>query len=319
MLDATESETATIKAYVASRAPDREVTFLQKMRVENVQGIRHEVWDVHCDNSERWWVITNPTNLYSQEQFPNMDVAITFHVGLCLRIPRTERRQVSERAAEPFGEFLRLMMEATDALAQAQGIADFQAVGVRCRETLLAFTDAAQVVVPWSASDQPPPKRADFKAWAEHVCNTTMPGGQHAERRSLFKALLRSAWDFSNWLTHARRSTLHDTEAAVTSVEHALGLTASLVIRHLRQVPDTCPACGSSRLSPERGIRTDDPDVEWERPVCDKCGWHGNPIRISEVPLSPAPTDGDSRPDSECVIQTVPVRSLRSRPKRKPS
>jgi hypothetical protein len=35
---------------------------------------------VHTD-VDRWWVIMQPTNLYAQEQFPNMDLALTFHVG----------------------------------------------------------------------------------------------------------------------------------------------------------------------------------------------------------------------------------------------
>ena len=53
--------------------------------------IRHDIWDVHTD-VDRWWVITEPMNLYSQDQFPNMDLALSFHVGLCLRIPRSERQ-----------------------------------------------------------------------------------------------------------------------------------------------------------------------------------------------------------------------------------
>jgi hypothetical protein len=50
-------------------------------------GHAHDVWDVHASDG-RWWVITNPTNLYSQNQFPSMDLAVTFHMGLTLRIPR---------------------------------------------------------------------------------------------------------------------------------------------------------------------------------------------------------------------------------------
>ncbi len=62
---------------------DLQITFLQKTHVENVLDHQHHVWDVHCEgDKERWWVITNPTNLYLQDQFPNMDLAITFHVGL---------------------------------------------------------------------------------------------------------------------------------------------------------------------------------------------------------------------------------------------
>jgi hypothetical protein len=98
MLDATEEEITHVKGYMASQAPDLDVIFLQKMYSENVVGRIHDIWDVHC-GKERWWVITNPTNLYSQETFPNLDMAMTFHVGLCLRIPKTQDRKADTRTA----------------------------------------------------------------------------------------------------------------------------------------------------------------------------------------------------------------------------
>jgi hypothetical protein len=308
MLDATDNEIARVKSYMTSQAPDLNVTFLQKMHVENVLGQQHEVWDVHCDNKERWWVITNPTNLYSQEQFPNMDYAVTFHVGLCLRIPRSEKRKLADIPLEPFAACFRLISEASDALVGAQEVSDYQAIGVRCREATLAFADAAQDVVPWTSAE-PKPKRADLKAWADHICSATLAGGSHAERRSLFKSLIKSAWDFSNWLAHAKSSKWHDVEAAIATVEHVLGLYASLVIRHVRGVPETCPACGSHRLSPERGIRADMPDVQWERSVCDRCGWTGEPVQVVEVPGLPEADRGP--PEGECIVPTVPLTILK--------
>jgi hypothetical protein len=305
VLDATEDEAAHVKAYMASQAPD-------------VLSHQHHVWDVHYDNhndgKERWWVITNPTNLYSQEQFPNMDLAITFHVGLCIRIPRSEMPKLADIPLEPFAACFRMVSEATDALAAAQEVSDYQAIGVRCREAIVAFVSAAQVVVPWTAREAAP-KGADVKAWADHICNAALAGASHAERRSLFKDLMKSAWDFTNWLAHAKRSHWHDAEAAVTTVEHALGLYASLVIRHVRNVPETCPACGSHRLSPERGLHTDVPDAVWERPVCDRCGWTGDPVEVTPAPAPLA--DRRPMPDSECIVPTVPLRAL-AKPRRSP-
>ena len=244
MLPSTSEEKQTIIDYMNWQAPDLTVEFLQKVYVENVLSHQHAVWDVHT-NVDRWWVITNPTNLDSQEQFPNMDLAVTFHVGLCLRVPRGEKTKLSELSAEPFLACFRHVSEASDALAVAQEITDFQAVGVRCREALLTFTSAAQVVMPWSGDTASKPKQADFKAWVEHICSINLAGQSHEHRRHLFKTLLDEAWRFSNWLTHAKGSTWYDAEAATTTVEHALGLAASLVVRHVRGVPESCPACGS--------------------------------------------------------------------------
>ena len=92
-----------------------------------------------------------------------MDLALTFHVVLCLRIPRGERRKLSDLPIEPFAECARAMQEASEALAQADEVADFQAVGERCREALLSFVDAAQHVLPWTAKEEAPKK--DLRAW----------------------------------------------------------------------------------------------------------------------------------------------------------
>ena len=139
MLDATQEELDHVLGYMASQAPDLTVEFAQKVYAENVLEHRHDVWDVHT-NVDRWWVITNPTNLYSQAQFPDMDLAVTFHVGLCLRIPRSEKPKLADLPIEPFAQCYRYLSEAADALAQAQEVIDYQAIRrFRCREALLAF------------------------------------------------------------------------------------------------------------------------------------------------------------------------------------
>jgi hypothetical protein len=202
----------------------------------------------------------------------------------------------------------RFLSEAADALAQAQEVTDYQAIGVRCREALLAFIDAAQTVVPWTFNEEKP-KRADFKAWVEHICDASLAGSSQKDRRQLFKTLLNSAWSFSNWLTHTKSSKWHDAEAALSTTEHAVSLCISAVIQHIRGVPDACPACGSHRLSPERAYDPDDPDNEWERPTCTKCDWTGEPVRIHRVPVPPSDHDRVA-PEGDCIIPTVPLRRL---------
>jgi hypothetical protein len=308
MLPATQEETERVTHYMLSQAPGLEVTFVQKVYSENVLHVRHDVWDVHT-NVDRWWVITEPMNLYAQEQFPNMDLALTFHVGLCLRIPRSERQKLSELPIEPFAESYRYLREASDALRQSSEVADYQTIGVRCREALLAFVTAAQTVIPWTSPDEPP-KKADLRAWADHICGVALAGAEHEQRRHLYKTLLETAWKFVNWLTHAKSSHWHDAEAGFATTENAIGLCTTAVIRHIRGVPERCPACGSQHLSPERGYRQDLPDVEWERPVCDKCGWTGAPVAVKNVhAVSPERTDRPA--EGDCIIPTIPLRQLR--------
>src|SRR5215212_10915705 len=130
MLPSTSEEQKEIEEYYLGQSPKASVGFLQKIYSEVVAGHKHDVWDVHASDG-RWWVITNPTNLYSQDQFPNMDYAVTFHVGLCLRIPRTERQTRSDGFIIPFKAVLTKLQEISDALAVAQNLGDYQAIGVR--------------------------------------------------------------------------------------------------------------------------------------------------------------------------------------------
>lgn len=307
MLTATQDEIDKIKAYVESHDSKLKVTFAQKMHVENILGHLHEVWDIHCKR-KRFWLITNPTFIYDQTMFPNMDLMVTFHVGLCLRMPRSERQPLSDLPVEPFAECVRLAREANDALRQAQEVSDYQTIGVRCREAMLALVGAAQVVMPWTAAEEQP-KKGDLKAWADHMCNVALGGRAHKDRRKHMKTLLTSTWDFDCWLTHAKSSSWHDAEIACSTTELAISLWTSIIIRHIRKVPESCPACGSRRLSPQRARPPEAPETQYERPICEKCGWTGEPTLITEVPEAPVEPRG--APEGDCVIPTMPLRTLR--------
>ena len=302
MLDTTDRERQLIVDYIASQAPDERVELVQKVYSERVHAVVHDVWDVHTD-VERWWVITEPTNLYSQKQFPNTDLALTFHVGLCLRIPRSERRSLSDLRVEPLLECWRALQNAHDALGSAQELEDYQAIGVRCREALLSLIHSVQEALP-SASAQPDLKRSDFLGWADAVTDVLLAGSRHKPRRVLVKASAKAAWDFANWLTHTRSAHFHDAEAAVSATEQVLNLFTTACIRHLRGVPDACPSCGSQRLAPQRAVDPDSPATVYERPACQSCSWTGTPV---EVPVAAATVDRGS-PDGECVIMEVPLR-----------
>lgn len=61
-----------IANYVEGQAPDEIVQNAEKVKQEIVLGDTYEIWDVITDKN-RWWVITNLTNLYSQKHFPSLD------------------------------------------------------------------------------------------------------------------------------------------------------------------------------------------------------------------------------------------------------
>ena len=306
MLKATEEEIEEVREYFEWQAPDLEVTFMQKVYSEAVLNTRHDVWDIHT-NKDRWWVITGGTNLYSQEQFPNMDLALTFHIGLILRIPRTEEQQEDDLRILPFGPVFEKMEEAGTAVTQAHNLADYQAVGVRCREALLELIGVAQDAATWTDT---PPQRANFRAWTEIICNDLLPGDTNKERRGALKGALESAWTFSNWLTHSKSATWIDADMAHSLTQHASGMATSLILRELRGVPEECPNCGSPHLEPEQGENTAAPGVLWERPRCADCGWTGRPVPILDLENGQPIITREGEKSDEHSIMTVPLRTI---------
>ncbi len=306
MLKASEAEIKEVREYFEWQAPDLEVIFMQKVYSEAVLNTHHDVWDIHT-NKDRWWVITGGTNLYSQEQFPSMDLALTFHIGLMLRIPRTAEQREDDLRILPFGSVFDRLEDAGTAVTQARSLVDYQAVGVRCREALLELIGVAQDAAKWTDA---PPQRANFRGWAEIICNELLPSETNKERRGALKNGLESAWTFSNWLTHSKSVTWVDAEMAHALTQHAIGMTTSLIIRELRGVPQECPSCGSPHLQPEHGENSNTPDILWERPRCSDCGWTGRPVPIVNLANGQSIITREGEETDECSIMTVPLRKI---------
>jgi hypothetical protein len=108
-----------------------------------VMGHEYDVWDVETDKNH-WWVITNPTNLYLQSEFKSMDYLLSFHIGLMHRVFANQARS-ARTGEEERGRLLtpwRKWEQAAKAADEADEAEEFQAVGMRCREALLAFVHA---------------------------------------------------------------------------------------------------------------------------------------------------------------------------------
>jgi len=234
-VDGSVREEDEIRAYVEDQAGER-VLHVEHAASELVGPVRHDTWDVHCEDS-RWRVITNPTNLYSQDDFKSRDVALTFHVGLTLRMTYLNQRRVPV-APEPatlLAGSWRRWQQAFETYESGDEAETFQAVGVRLRECLVSFISeaASDDMVPDGAT---PPKAADFKGWTELLANYYAPGESASRLRSYLKKLSGETWDLVNWLTHAKSATRLDAEIALKAVEHLLGVSTAARLRFEREV-----------------------------------------------------------------------------------
>ena len=176
----TKREKDSIRSYVEEQAHEA-VVHLEKAASELVGPVRHDIWDVHCAAS-RWWVVTNPTNLYTQEDFKSRDVVLTFHIGLALRVSYLQERDVPvaiESAVLLPGSWRR-WQQAFEAYESGDEAEAFQAVGVRLRECLVSFLDetSSSELVPAGAT---PAKASGFGA-GRAVGES--PGGPASQPRS---------------------------------------------------------------------------------------------------------------------------------------
>ena len=220
-----------IRQYVESQSPEEEVTYLERILSERVVGRDHEIWDVHT-TGERYWVITNPTNLYAQRFFPSADYTLTFHVGLVARLASRREGSADDEQKARLLPAWRQWMQAAEALDQAHEAEEFQAVGMRCRECLLALVRsiAAESMVEPSHEA---PKVGDFVHWSELIANVLARGASAKELRGYLKTVAKAAWHLVSWLTHASNAIRFDGEMAVEATHSTLVTNGVSLIRHI--------------------------------------------------------------------------------------
>jgi hypothetical protein len=264
-----EKEANRISEYVEWQCAKHKekVTYLEKVLTEYILGVRHDCWNVQTDK-QRWWVITNPTNLYSQELFPSVDYTLSFHLGLMIRMESSRKGAKDQRTGERLAAAFRRWEQAAETLDRAEESEEIQAVGMRCRECLLAFVRsiAAPAMVP---TDQAEPKAGDFIHWSELIAETIASGSQASEIRGYLKAVARSTWQLVSWLTHAANAVRYDGTVAVDATYAVLNAFGAALLRHERPVTDRCARCGSLRLQV-----VDSPDsTTGSATGCESCGF----------------------------------------------
>src|ERR1017187_2012309 len=100
MAELAEHEERSIREYVNTQSPDDDQAGLvQKVGSHRIMGRVHDIYDVHT-KSKRWWVITDPTNLYLQTDFPKAEQALIFHLGLGIFIAERSRAEIAEDQEE---------------------------------------------------------------------------------------------------------------------------------------------------------------------------------------------------------------------------
>jgi hypothetical protein len=236
-----------IAHYVEGQARDEKVQHVERIKREIVMGDVYDIWDVTTDK-DRWWVITNLTNLYSQKHFPSLDYTLSFHIGLTMRL-RSRSNRVDGSDPTPFDEVLRRGEQAQSKHDSAVEVEDYQAVGMLLRESLISLVGAARRRIELPAELERP-QDANFLGWSDLLMNELCGGGSNKELRLHLKNTAKETWQLVNWLTHSRSASRTASTIAIHSTQTVIGHFIQVLEPERTDKTDQCPLCKS------RDIRT---------------------------------------------------------------
>ncbi len=270
-----------IASYVEGQAPDEAIQHVEKIKREIVVGDVYDIWDVTTDK-DRWWVITNLTNLYSQKHFPSLDYTLSFHIGLMMRL-RSRSDGVDANDPSPFDEVLRRAEQAQGRHDAGVESEDYQSVGMVLRECLISLIGALRRRTELG-DDVERPQDSNFIAWSEVLMNQLCGGGGNKDLRQHLKNSAKECWQLVNWLTHARNADKTASSIAIHATQTVVGHFIQILQRDRAGNIEKCPVCNS------RDIRSHyDRDIEPDGDYflsCGVCDWTSHPASETDDELS---------------------------------
>ena len=234
-----------IANYVHGQARDETVQHVEWIKSEYVLGETYHIWDVTTDLN-RWWVITNLTNLYSQKNFPSLDYTFSFHVGLMMRLQsRPDGPDSSD--PDPFDEVLRRQEQAKHRFNRAVEAEDYQAVGMQLRECLITLTTVLRrrIEIP---SNIERPQDANFIEWVSVLLNQLCPGKENERLRNYIRVTSEKIWRLVSWLTHDRNASKTASWIAIDGCDAIVNHYILLLQMSRTDRTDTCPQCSSRNI-----------------------------------------------------------------------
>lgn len=261
-----------IADYVEGQARDETVQHVERVKAEYVLGTPYEMWDVTTDKN-RWWVITNLTNLYSQKHFPSLDYTLSFHIGLMARL-RSDQPRIDGADPDPFDEVFRRQEQALARLERAVEAEDYQAVGMQLRESLLSLIAAMRRRVEIGPGVERP-QDAAFIAWSVVLMDKLCRGERNKELRSYLKTMAEKTWQLVNWLTHDRSAKQAAASIAVHSCEMLVGHFVQILTREETDNTEKCPLCASRNIRSHFDIAIGEDGAYYT--TCGACRWSSHP------------------------------------------
>ncbi|MEE8623170.1 MAG: gamma-glutamylcyclotransferase [Alphaproteobacteria bacterium] len=261
-----------IANYIHGQARDETVQHVERVKTEYIMGEPHEIWDVTTDKN-RWWVITNLTNLYLQKYFPSLDYTLSFHVGLMMRL-RSRSEGADSSDPDPFDEVFRRQEQAKQRYERAIEAEDYQAVGMQLRECLISLVGVMRRRIEFRA-DVEKPQGANFIGWAGVLMDHLCPDGKNKELRQYMKVTSEKTWQLVNWLTHDRNANKTASSIAIHGCDMVVGHYIQLLIMDRTDKTETCPLCSSRNIRTHFDIAIEPDGAYFD--TCGVCDWTNHP------------------------------------------
>jgi hypothetical protein len=263
-----------IASYVHGQARDEIVQHVERVKTEYVVGERYDIWDVTTDKN-RWWVITNMTNLYLQRYFPSLDYTLSFYVGLMMRL-RSRSQGPDASDPDPFDEVYRRREQAAERFDRAIEAEDYQAVGMLLRECLTTLVGVMSRRVE-IAADIERPQAANFTGWTDVLAGRLCGGSENKDLRQYMKATSVRTWQLVNWLTHNRRANKTVATIAIHGSDMVVGHWIQLVVQSRADGTERCPVCSSRNIRTHFDISIEPDGAYFD--TCGSCNWTNLPER----------------------------------------
>jgi hypothetical protein len=234
-------------------------------------------------DEDRWWVITNWTNLYSQRHFPSLDYTLSFHIGLMMRL-RSRPDTADSEEPNPFDEVFRRQEQAKHRNDIAVEAEDYQAVGMQLRESLISLIGALRRRVP-IPPEMERPQDANVIAWSELLINQLCGGSSNKELRHYLKNTAKETWQLVNWLTHDRNVNNAASTIAIHSCDTVVGHFVHLLMQDRTGNVHQCPVCKSRNIRTHFDVSIE-PDGDYFM-TCGVCDWSTHPNAGKPVERTP--------------------------------
>ncbi len=266
-----------IANYVHGQARDETVQHVERIKQEIVLGEAYEVWDVTTDKG-RGWVLTNLTNLYSQQHFPSIDYTLSFHIGLMARL-RNRSGRVDAEDPSPFDEVFRRVEQAESKHDGAFEPEDFQSVGMSLREALISLILAVRrrSELPGKFEEL---QAANFIGWIEVLMTHLCEGSSNKELRHHLKNTAKDTWQLVGWLTHDRNANRTASSIAIHACQTVIDHVVQILERARTDKTDVCPICKSRKVRTHFDI-SKQPDGDYFL-SCGICDWTNHPEANAE-------------------------------------